>query len=47
MVSAAEWDSAKWPLLTDADYPFHDMETAYATFKAAADNKALKMLITM
>jgi len=28
-------------------FPFREMEAAYTTFKAAADHKALKMLITM
>jgi alcohol dehydrogenase len=28
-------------------FKFNDMENAYATFSAAADNKALKMLIEM
>jgi alcohol dehydrogenase len=30
-----------------AEYPFRDMETAYTTFKAASENSALKMLISM
>jgi hypothetical protein len=29
------------------DYPFREMEKAYTTFKAASENAALKMLITM
>ena len=45
MVSGAQWD--RWASLTDADYAFQEMETAYSTFKAAADHNALKMLITM
>jgi hypothetical protein len=30
-----------------ADFKFNDMMNAYSTFKAAADNKALKVLIEM
>jgi threonine dehydrogenase-like Zn-dependent dehydrogenase len=34
-------------LMTGVDFAFSDIEKAYSTFKAAANHKALKVLINM
>jgi threonine dehydrogenase-like Zn-dependent dehydrogenase len=34
-------------LTTVSDYKFADIQEAYGTFKAAAENRALKMLIEL
>jgi hypothetical protein len=47
MVSSATLTILATALTKTPEYPFREMEKAYTTFKAAAENAALKMLISM
>lgn len=46
-LKASQRSLENWDLIAGVDFAFSDIEKAYSTFQAAAEHKALKVLINM